>query len=315
MEVGLLSFITKRLALAIADRVFPGGVVGLVHSNGGQQIVPVGRLTYDLDSPLVETETVYDLASLTKSVVGTSLLLQLIDSGQVKLNDPLVRYVPEFGTEENKQAVTIWHLLTYTLDLELPALSELARTGHSAEAIWETVFKAPLKCPPGSHHVYANPTALLIGLVVEKVTGSRLDRLAAEKFFNPLGMARTNYSPETHLSAGIAPTEIDDIWRKREVRGVVHDEAAFVLGKKRPTAIAGLFSTAPDLLKFLAMLLNKGIKGGRKYFSANLVEAMSTNQLEGSINRTAGLGWAIGQSEMIDLPDDRRIFYKSGFTG
>lgn len=108
------------------------------------------------------------------------------------------------------------------------------------------------------------------------------------------------------------PTEYDE-WRGREIRGEVHDESSFVLNKKFILGIAGLFSTAPDLVVFLKMLLDDGKENGREFFSSDTVRQMHTDQLEGSSSR-AGLGWEMGQPLwMGDFA--KEPFGKTGFTG
>jgi len=305
--------IIDRLNLAIAEKVFPGAVVGVVEANGRRQFYRAGHLTYQDDSPEVREDTIYDLASVTKSIPGSCSLLKLIDEGGLKLEDRLVDFVPEFGNFENKKEVKIKHLLTYTLDLEILPTSKLK--DKTAEELLTVVVEAPLRSPPGIKYQYTNSTAGFVGLVVERVSGKKLDRYADENFFVPLAMNRTSYHPDIFDRAEIAPTEIDD-WRGRVIQGEVHDESTFVLQQGGYiTAIAGLFSTAPDLLNFLAMLLNQGSQAGRKYFSPEIVAQMSTNQLDSANQAKAGLGWVIDWPEALGRYCSQRTFCKSGFTG
>ncbi len=303
--------IRKCLDLAINRQVFPGGIVGVVKTNGERLILPVGHYTYDQSSQEVEQNTIYDMASITKSIPGSTSLLKLIDEGKLNLDDRLVDYVPEFGNFENKKEVKIKHILTYTLDLEIVLMSALK--DKNAEEIINLIIHAPLKSPPGSKHIYTNVTAGFIGLIVRKITGQTLDLFANENFFNPLKMKRTTFFPEKFSKKEIVPTEIDD-WRGRVIQGEVHDESTFILRPKYITAAAGLFSTAPDILNFLEMLLNKGIKDGQRYFSEEIIAQMHTNQL-GNSKETTGLGWFINWPEATGVKCSGETFSKSGFTG
>ena len=303
--------IISRLQKAIEDHVFPGCVLGIVWKNGDRKIFPVGRFTYEPDSNSVKEDTIFDLASVTKSIPGSSSLLKLVDEGKLSLEDRLVDFVPEFGNFENKKEVKIKHLLTYTLDLEIPAMSTLK--DKNADELMDVVMKAPLRNPPGSTYVYVNSTAGFASLVVEKVSGKTLDKFADENFFVPLKMNRTTFFPEKLPKNEFAPTEIDD-WRERVIQGEVHDESTFILRKKYMTAAAGLFSTAPDLLNFLEMLLNKGKKDGSTYFSEKIIEQMHTNQFP-DLDQKIGLGWVVHWREATGTKSSEETFTKSGFTG
>lgn len=303
--------ITERLQKAIGDHVFPGCVLGIVKRDGTRQFFPIGHCTYADTSPKVTEDTIYDLASITKSIAGASSLLKLIDQGKLQLEDRLVDFVPAFGNFENKKDVQIKHILTYTLSLDVPSMWTLK--DKTPDTIINIVSKAPLRNPPGCVYWYTNSTALFIGLIVEKITGKRFDVFVDEHFFTPLGMHRTTYHPEKINKEDIAPTEIDE-WRGRVIQGEVHDESTFTLQQKYVTAIAGLFSTAPDLLDFLEMLLHKGVKDRKRYFSEEIVTQMHTNQL-GSIGDEAGLGWVIKHPETTGTHCSDDTFSKTGFTG
>lgn len=305
------NLIKNRLRKAIDDKVFPGCVLGVIFKNGERKVYPMGRFTYENDSPSVKEDTIYDVASVTKAIPGSSILLKLIDEGKLEINDRLADYIPEFANYENKKDVLIKHLLTYTLDLDMSAMSSLKE--KTANEITETVIGAPLKSLPGIKYAYSNPTAFLIGLVVEKITGKKLDESADEYFFKPLGMNRTTFHPEKFNKSEIAPTEMDD-WRKRIIQREVHDESAFVLMENGPTAIAGLFSAVPDLLNFQEMLLNKGTYKEKTYFSPTIVEKMHTNQIEKD-GDFAGLGWELNKPSFMGKHSHEQMMGKTGFTG
>ncbi len=107
--------IEERARRAIDEKVFPGCVVGVVTRDGERTVLPFGTLTYETNSPKVVSETIYDVASLTKSIPTSSLALMLIDSGKLKLIDRLIDFIPEFRNSD-RENVLVKHLMTYTLD-------------------------------------------------------------------------------------------------------------------------------------------------------------------------------------------------------
>lgn len=271
----------------------------------------MGRFTYENGFPSVNENTIYDVASVTKVIPGSSILLKLINDGKLDANDKLADYVPGFANHEDKKGVLIKHLLTYTLDIDLPAMSSLK--DKTADDIAKYIIQAPLKSPPGAKHIYTNSTAFFTGLVAEKITGKKLDELADEYFFKPLEMDKTTFHPEKFDKSEIAPTEVDD-WRGRTIQGEVHDESASVLMKNGPTAIAGLFSTVPDLLTFQEMILNEGTYEGKDYYSPAIVKQMHTNLIE-DIGEYNGLGWDLNKPAYMGKYSHEQMMGKTGFTG
>ena len=286
-------------------------MVGVVSKGGEREIYPFGALTYEPSAPRVEKETIYDLASVTKAIPGAALMMHLLDQGKIHLDDPLVKHVPDFGNLPGKDRVTLRHLLSYTLDLDVPPMSSLCE--RRPEEITRVVVSAPLKSPPGSRYAYTNSTAFFFHLIIERVTGKKIDQLAEELFFKPLGMMRTMFFPlKKFTREQIAPTEVLE-WRGGEVRGVVHDESTFALeqGGIIP-AVAGLFGAAPDLLNFAEMLLDHGAVRWRTILSREIVEEITSTPLQGG-KPLPNLGWERGEEWMGD--ERLNIFGKRGFTG
>jgi CubicO group peptidase (beta-lactamase class C family) len=296
---------------AIADRVFPGGVVAYL-KEGRPTILPFGHLTYDVAAPVVQADTYYDVASVTKSIPTACLALKLIEERRLSLDDRVSDFIPELSNQYRDQAL-VRHLLTYTYVLDLPkGPSAQVQEGLDVAGLWQLFYETPLKAAPGSQYLYSNVSAILLGLIVERVSGRPLAELAAEWFFGPLGMKRTTFEPETLPTAEVAPTEID--WRG-EIHGQVHDETAWVLRRAGYTAgHAGLFSTAGDLLRFATMLLAGGEYEGRHYFQPDTIKLMHTNQLDG-LGLLAGLGWDLGQRRHMGRAATAEAFGKTGFTG
>lgn len=287
---------------AVNSRVFPGCVVGYIRE-GKSLVHSFGHLTYEPDSPAVDSHTTYDVASITKSIPTSSIVLSLIESGKLKLDDKVASYIPEIENEYRDQ-ITLSHLLTYTVVFDLPSgLSALAKA-HGSDLIGH-LLRTPLLAPPGEAYYYTNAPAVVLGMIAERVTGRKLADLGDDMFFKPLGMTATTFRPS---QSNVAPTEIVE---GREIRGVVHDEAAQTLGA--PAGHAGLFSTAGDLLIFAQMLLNGGTFHERQYFSEEMIEQMHTNQLTGGLR--AGLGWELYQSKIMGSKASETAFGKTGFTG
>ena len=293
---------------AIEKQTFPGCVVAVI-KNGKRSIFPFGKYTYDVDARSMRADSIFDVASITKSIPTASLALLLIDRGELRLDDKLISYIPEFQNPDREE-VLIWHLLTHTLDFDL-RLSSLK--DQEPDTILEHIFTARLKSKPGITYAYVNAASVLLGLVIERISRKPLDVFAAEEFFTPLGMKRTTFHPSLFPKEEIAPTEFDT-WRERLIQGEVHDESAHSLSKKYIVGSAGLFSTAPDLLTFLQMLLYKGTYKRKKYISEEMIKKMYTNQL-GKIGTFGGLGWELCQPWFMGDYCGKETCGKTGFTG
>jgi len=279
---------------AIESRVFPGGVIGVLDKSG-RRAAPFGHLTYELDSSAVTEETLYDCASITKSIPTATLALQLMDEGKLSLGDKLISYIPEYHTR-HREEVRIRHLLTYTLG-NTTSLSSLA--DKTPDEIFAAVCTEEMH-PPGTAFSYSNIPAFLLGTVIERILGTSLDKAATERIFKPLDMTSITFHPNVRLrKSNIAPTEIVD---GNELQGIVHDESARVFAKAgKVVGHAGLFSTMPDLLTFLENLL------------ANPDKRLCTSQIV-QLNASTALGWELNQSWMGEKRSSK-TFGKTGFTG
>jgi CubicO group peptidase (beta-lactamase class C family) len=318
----LHALLTQRIHRAIEERVIPGCVVGTADRAGVRLLLSFGRFTYEADAPAVRENTVYDVASITKSIPLSCMALRLIDEGKLHPEHRLIDYVPELRNSD-REKVLIRHLLTHTLHFGF-ALSSLK--GASPAAIMDAILKRPFASRPGLFFSYANATSILLGLVVERLCGESLERAAQRVFFTPLGMKRTVFHPLNRFAKEeIVPTEIDP-WRGGTVQGEVHDESAWALsrgtageGEKEhiipcTPGSAGLFSAVPDLLVFLQMLLKGGRLGGRRYFSGGAVRRMHTNQIA-DMGLSTGLGWELNQPRYMGRYCSKSTFGKTGFTG
>lgn len=259
-------------------------------------------------SPAPDALTLWDLASLTKVVGMTSAMMQLVERGAINLDAPVQRYLPEW-TGPLKSRVTVRHLITHQSGL--PAFKQHFKLNVSPDSTRRLFFLTPLDTVPGARMVYSDIGAILLGQIIERVSGETLDVYLARHVFEPLGMVDTRYRPAAALLPRIAPTERDP-WRGRHLRGEVHDENAFALGGV--SAHAGLFSTARDLDRFARAYLNGGALDGARLASASTMRAFTT--VSDSAFSSRALGWDTPAANSSGGRFIRRpAFGHTGYTG
>jgi CubicO group peptidase (beta-lactamase class C family) len=268
----------------VGQRSFPGASVSIGYRGKLVLQEGYGRLDYSPKSPSVATGTLYDLASLTKVITATTLAMRLFERGQLKLEYPVSRYFPSF-IGEGREKITVKHLLTHSSGL--PAHLPLYKEIQGKRNFVQRVLEIPLEYEPGTQAVYSDLGIILLGDIIEKVSGRTLDRLAAQQIFQPLGMTQTMFKPAASLKSGIAPTELDP-WRGRLLRGEVHDENAYAMGGI--SAHAGLFADSGNLAVFCQMLLNGGVYDHRRIVRRSTLGKFTVRQdlPEGS---SRALGW------------------------
>jgi CubicO group peptidase (beta-lactamase class C family) len=295
-----------RLALdkALADSAFPGAFAVVGNHEGILAEYGVGHLDW-APSPVPDEHTMYDLASLTKVIGMTTAMMQLVEQGKVDLDAPYQRYFPDW-TGPNKEKVTIRHLITHTSGL--PADRPYDRYTADADSIAKLLFAEPLDTVPGARMVYSDIGAWLLGHLVEKVSGERLDVYLQHHVFGPLKMTETMYNPPASLVPRIAPTEFDPR-RGGLLRGKVHDERAYWLGGV--SAHAGLFSTGHDLARFARMYLNGGELDGVRIVQPSTITQFIQRQVA-----DRALGWQkpSGGNSAGHLMTEQ-AFGHTGFTG
>lgn len=277
--------IASRARAAIQEKVFPGCVIGIAR-HGKREVLPFGSLTYEGEP--VTADTVYDLASVTKSIPTASLAIELMSAGVFSLAHTVKMFVPGL---QNDYGATIEDLLRYRVH----GISLSKLRVDTFEEIRAHALEHGFDAPPGES-VYTNLPAFLLGLVIERATGESLAALAHEHFFEPLNMTHTTFFPS---ASDCAPTEIDfrgPPVRAGEVRGLPHDESAYLFAKVRRSAgHAGLFSTAGDLLTFAEALHGGGFP--------SIVDAAQR-----------GLGWQ-REGDFLGPLSGSGAFGKTGFTG
>ena len=238
---------------AVASRLFPGAVLVVGRRDTILFSRGYGKLSWDRGAPRPDPATTrWDLASLTKVVATTGAVMSLVDRGLLDLSTPVSRILPEF-TGRDKDAVTVRMLLNHTSGL--PAFVPFYRRASRREDVFEALLAVPLEARPGSRVVYSDLNALLLGLIVERLSGAPLDRFVDEAVFQPLGMGNTAFAVTDRTR--VAPSIV---LGGRAAPGVVSDPNARAMGGI--AGHAGLFGTGLDLARYAQMWLAEGVSHG-----------------------------------------------------
>jgi CubicO group peptidase (beta-lactamase class C family) len=271
---------SRMIERAIGRRLFPGAVLVVGRSDTVLYARGYGRLGWNGPGRPDPGATLWDLASLTKVVATTGAVMTLVDRGRLELEAPVARYLPRF-TGGDRERVTVRMLLDHTSGL--PAYRPLYRTARGRDDAIDRLFEVPLETGPGIRAKYSDLNAILLGLVVEQVTGVSLARFATEAVFQPLGMRRTTFAPEVSDRTDVAPSITH---HGRPAPGEVNDRNALVLGGV--AGHAGLFATGLDLARFAQSWL----RGNRRNDSSWIRPATMRRFLERTgQSGTRALGW------------------------
>lgn len=252
----------------------------------------------------------FDLASLTKVVCTTSAIMILADRGLIRIDAPAWSYIPEFGCL-GKERITLRHLLTHTGGL-IP-FKPFFRDHRGKQAFYNVIAAMELAGEPGEKRVYSDLGFIMLGWIVERVSGQPLDQFARENIFQPLGMKETLFKPPLSMRSQCAATE-DCSFRKRIMQGEVHDENAWQMGGI--SGHAGLFSTAGDLAIFCRMMLAQGRLDDVQILSRESFHQMLLPQHLEDGNLQA-LGWWYKRRDgeaTVFLPSEFSYGH-TGFTG
>ncbi|MGP0019328.1 MAG: serine hydrolase [Candidatus Sulfotelmatobacter sp.] len=267
---------------AIADGNIPGAVLVVGHDGAVIYRKAYGSRALEPRREPMTLDTVFDLASLTKVIATTTSVMQLVEQGKVRMNDPVAKYLPEFA-QNGKEDITVRQLLTHYSGLA-PDL-DLTTPWEGKNTAYQLAFTEPPETTPGSGFVYSDINFIMLGALVERVSGETLDVYTAQHIFAPLKMTRTRFVPPAAWRPRIAPTQYDE--NEKMLWGVVHDPTARRMGGV--AGHAGLFSTADDLAKFAQALLN----GGGGILSPLTVEKMTSPETPAAAPVLRGFGWDI----------------------
>src|SRR5208282_4886862 len=296
---------------AIAQHQIPGAVLIIGHDGNVVYRKAYGSRAIEPRREAMTPDTVFDCASLTKVVVTATAIMQLWEQGKLRMNDPVAKYLPEFG-QNGKQDITIRQLLVHYSGLA-PDL-DLTKKWEGKETAYRMAFEAPPERVPGAAFVYSDINFVVLGALVERLSGESLDVYAAKHIFGPLGMKETRFVPPHAWEPGIArtrvaPTEEDE--NHHLLRGVVHDPTARRMGGV--AGHAGIFSTADDLALFAQALLD----GGRGVLAPATIAKMTAPQQPVNSTVVQGFGWDIdspfstNRGELLPVGG----YGHTGFTG
>jgi uncharacterized protein YbbC (DUF1343 family)/CubicO group peptidase (beta-lactamase class C family) len=277
-----LPAVDAAIEQAIQEAQVPGAV--LIVGHHGQVIYrkAYGSRALEPRREAMTLDTVFDLASLTKVIATTTSVMQLVEQGKVRLNDPVAKYLPEFA-QNGKDDITVRQLLIHFSGLE-PDL-DLKAVWEGKQTAYGMAFADAPQEAPGSRFTYSDVNFIVLGALVERVSGETLDEYVQRHIFEPLKMTRTRYVPPAASLPKIAPTQYDE--NEHMLWGVVHDPTARRMGGV--AGHAGLFSTGDDLAKFAQALLN----GGEGVLSELTVEKMTRPEQPPAAPVLRGFGWDI----------------------
>ena len=307
------SAVDNLLEKELAKNTFPGAAAAVVTKNKIIYKNILGLAQKEPEQRKLCKDTIFGLASLTKVIVTTSSVMKLIEMGKINLYDYIKDYFPELP--KAKEEITIYHLLTHTSGYQ--AIIKLWDKGLDYQQKIKYISDLELENEIGEVVNYSDPNFILLGELVQRVSGKNLHEFSQQHFFKPLDMNNTAYNPLTNIKgidkSDIAATEYCS-WRKKMIIGEVHDENAYSLGGI--SGHAGLFSNIEDLSKFVMMLLNNGTYQNKNIFSALTIKAMIKNWTK-DLDQNRALGWDLKDnfrsSAGILLSD--KAYGHTGFTG
>ena len=273
---------------AIEQRAFPAAALAVTHRGSLIALRGFGRFTYADDAAVVQPDTIFDLASLTKVVATTAVAMLLHERGQLPLDIPVGHFLPDFVAraprhqQATREAVTLRMLLAHSSGL--PAYEKLFEVAGSREELVRAALTTRLVAEPGTRAEYSDMGFILLGEVLSRQAGLALDRFARQEIFIPLGMTHTRFNPPAEWKPQIPPTEDDRTFRRRIIQGEVNDENAFVMGGV--AGHAGAFAPAIDIARFAECML----RGGAPILKPETVQ-LFTRHVDSPAGSSRALGW------------------------
>ncbi|WP_010094224.1 serine hydrolase domain-containing protein [Ornithinibacillus scapharcae] len=287
----------------------PGAVIHVSYQGSVILQEAIGnRVVFPEKAPM-QLDTVFDLASLTKVVATLPAVLKLMDDGEVRLDDRISFFLPDFG-QNGKDEITIRHLLTHTSGL--PAHKEYFKENLNTKSILSRIYKQALEYPVGTKVVYSDLGLIVLYKIIEKITGETFRDFIQREFFIPLAMKETGFNP-TFSTEKYAVTEYS-VKLGSYKSGIVHDENTESMGGI--SGHAGLFSPIKDLVNFSTMIENHGAYNGKQILSERALHLSRRNHtLFDSEYR--GLGWILNSPTYASCGDyfSDKSYGHTGYTG
>ena len=314
-----LDDIDGSVSRALARRVAPGavvlvarrGVIAKWQAYGYASLYKNGDYALADDPRPMQKDEIFDMASVSKLFTAVAIM-QLWDEGKFKLDDPVAKYLPQFGVH-GKEDVTIRQLLTHTSGFRPDPPTPLYEIKGSRKDRLDYVLQLPLEHPPGTHYVYSDINFITLGALIEKLSGEREDVFIRKHLTGPLHMTDTMYDPPADLKPRIAATEYQPWTHRGMLWGQVDDENAWALGGV--AGHAGVFGTARDLAVFGQMVLNGGSYDGARVLSQRAVDLLLTDWNKKFPGDAIGLGWSIDQPWYQGALAGPHTAGHEGFTG
>lgn len=296
------------LRTGIEQHAFPGAAVAIAHHGKLIAHKGLGCFTYDPASFLVERQTIYDLASVTKVVATTAACMLLHDRGQFDLEQNLVDLLPGFAADDpRRRQITLRMLLAHSSGL--PAYVKLFQTAHNKDELVRQALAVPLTADPRTRTVYSDIGFILLGEALERITNEPLDRFCQREIFSPLNLSSMAFHPPKDWEPLIPPTEDDQNFRHRVICGEVNDENASVMGGV--AGHAGCFATALDVSVFAQWMLQNGTPLVRPE-----TQAIFTRREEFPSGTSRTLGWDTpSQPSQSGKYFSSRSYGHLGYTG
>jgi uncharacterized protein YbbC (DUF1343 family) len=304
--------IASMVQTAIEEKKMPGCVICVGRNDRILFLQSYGNKSLDPKPTPMSIDTVFDMASITKPVATGSSIMKLVEQGKLRLTEKVSDWFPEFANNE-KQNMTVLDCLVHRSGL-IPD-NALADYQEGPVVAWDKICKLPLTAPIGTAFKYSDVNFIILGKIVEKVSGQPLDEFAQQAIFAPAGMSESGYRPIEALRARAAPTE------KREgkwIQGEVHDPRAHLLNGV--AGHAGLFSTARDMSLYARMFLNGGVAKRPDGTETRVLESSTLRLMAGGVpvpGGVRGLSWDKRTGFSInkgDLLSDAAVGH-GGFTG
>ena len=296
---------------AIGRSEIPGAVLLAGTDHDIVYLKAYGNRAVEPEKLPMKTDTIFDLASLSKSVGCASSIMVLVDQGKIDVHEPVAKYIPEFAAN-GKEKITVEQLLLHWSGMIPDNSMDDYKDG--VDQAWKNIFAIKPASEPGVKFVYSDLNFEVLGEMVHHVSGEPLDQFAHEHVFAPLGMTDTMYNPPASLKDRCAFCEKrDGHW----MDGEVHDPRAFALGGV--AGHAGVFSTATDVGKFCQMLLNNGELNGHRIMQEKTAKEWTTCRRlpDGTGARGYGLDFDTGYSPSVrgDRFEKGTTFGHTGYTG
>jgi uncharacterized protein YbbC (DUF1343 family)/CubicO group peptidase (beta-lactamase class C family) len=304
------SSLDAEINQAVQSGLIPGAVL-LVGRNGQVLYRKAygSRALIPTREPMA-VDTIFDAASLTKVTATTPCVMKLFERGQIRLDDPVTKYLPEF--QGGKSDITVRLLMTHFSGMP-PDLPLIPRWSGYQTGVQMALATKPI-APPGARFIYSDINFILMGEIVRRLSGMTLAEFAHQQIFAPLAMQETEFQPSPSLRSRMAPTEIDED-TGRPFLGVVHDPTARFMGGI--AGHAGVFTTADDLGKYVEMLLGMGQRGGVRVFAPLTVRKFTQPASPADQPILRGLGWDIDSPFSSNRGELYPIgsYGHTGFTG